>query len=322
MHLGMNASLAPIVLLAFKRPFATLQVLYSLSRCAEASESELYVFCDAARNDAERSDVDHTREVIRSRKWCGRVEVIEAEKNQGCARSVIGAVTRLCASHGRVIVLEDDLLVSRGFLTYMNEGLRRFADDDRVMLVSAHSFDAFPPEPRAMFLPVATTWGWGTWSRAWSKFQESPPDLRRLDERDVQRSFDLDDSFDYTKMLRAQLAGQIDSWGILWWWCVHSHRGLGLFPRQSMVKNIGIGPGATHTTDAGALLMSNSWSLDNEIAAFPSEVRVDEPAWEAWRSYLQRMRMPPRSFAHRLIDRGASLLHWATERLADKRGRS
>ena len=199
--------------MAFKRPLATLQALYTLGRCPEAGDSELFVFCDAARNDAERRDVALTREVVRSRQWCRRVEIVEAERNQGCARSVTEATTQLCNSHGRVIVVEDDLLVSRGFLAYMNEGLQRFADEDRVMLVSGHSPDAFAAEPRSMFLPIATTWGWGTWARAWARFDKSPQDLNRLNEPEFRLSFDLDDSFDYTGMLRAQLAGQIDSWG-------------------------------------------------------------------------------------------------------------
>src|SRR5207253_2516275 len=118
----------------------------------------------------------------------------ESEVNRGLARSVIDGVTRLCGSHGRVIVLEDDLLVSRGFLAYMNEALDRYARHERVMQVAGYSLDAFRPEPRALFLPIATSWGWATWARAWSHFQEQPVALERLLDPGYRRGFDMDGS--------------------------------------------------------------------------------------------------------------------------------
>jgi len=294
------APLAPIALLAFKRPLTTLQTLYTLSRCPEAARSELHVFCDGPRHEGERRDVERTREVVRAHRWCGRMEVVEAERNLGLARSVIGAVTRLSESHGRVIVLEDDLLVARGFLAYMNEALRRYNEDDRVMTVSGHCFDAHPGAPaRAVFLPVCTTWGWATWARAWARFQERPAGVERLDDPTYRRSFDLDGSFDYATMLRAQLAGRVDSWGIRWWWSVHHHRGLGLFPLRSLVRNVGADAAATHMSAATPLLDAASFGLDNEILDLPERVEVDAAAWERWKGYLARAEAPDPSWRAR-----------------------
>jgi hypothetical protein len=311
-------SLAPIALLAFRRPLTTLQTLYTLSRCPEAAGSELYVFCDGARSEAERRDVNHTREVVRSHRWCGRVEVVEAEKNQGLARSVIGAVTRLTASHGRVIVLEDDLLVARGFLAYMNEALRRYAGDDRVMAVSGHTLDANPQEPRAVFLPFVTTWGWATWSRAWARFQERPEGLERLADRRFQHSFDLDGSIDYTGMLRAQIAGRMDSWGIRWWWSVHHHGGLSLFPLASLTRNVGADGAATHTHGDSPLLRSATFGLDNEIRAWPASVTVDAAAFEGWKTCLRGIAPPVRwrTRARRLARRAVTGVPEILARLA------
>jgi hypothetical protein len=209
-------------------------------------------------------------------------------------------------SHGRVIVLEDDLLVARGFLAYMNEGLRRYADDERVMTITAHAFDANPREPRAVFYPLCTTWGWATWKRAWSRFQEQPAGLERLDDPAFRRSFDLDGALDYSGMMRGQLDGRMDSWGIRWWWSVHHHGGLGLFPLRSLVRNVGAGAGATHTHD-GALLGADTFALDNTVDAFPEATTIDAQAWEGWKSYLRRQRPPEpwRARARRLLDRAA-----------------
>ncbi len=246
--------------------------------------------------------------MVRAHRWCGRVEIVEADRNLGLARSVVSAVTDLCERHGRVIVLEDDLLVARGFLAYMNEALRRYADEERVMSISGHTFDVGPPEPRAVFLPLATTWGWATWGRAWARYQDRPRGVERLDAPGFRRSFDLDGTYDYAAMLRAQIAGHVDSWGIRWWWSVHDHGGLGLFPRASLVKNIGAGATATNTHEQTPLLEASTFDLDNEILAWPEAVRTDAAAFDDWKACLRRARPPVRwrARARGLIGRAAS----------------
>lgn len=305
-----SQDLAPIAFLAYKRPLTTLQALYTLGRCPEAASSELFIFCDAPRRDTDRRDVQLTRELVARYSPCERTVIIEAERNLGLARSIISAVSRLCASHGRVIVLEDDLLASRGLLAYMNEALRRYAQNERVMTVSAHALDCGVPESRAVLLPLTTTWGWATWARAWSHFQETPTDVARLRDARFRRHFNLDGAYDYATMLERQLAGQIDSWGIRWWWTVHGRDGLGVFPRQSLVTNIGAGIGATHTLEHDPMLSPKSFDLDNEIHSWPSSETVDVAAFADWRHSLRELG-PTRTWASRVrrfAGRGATVL--------------
>lgn len=98
--------------------------------------------------------------------------IIEAEANRGLANSIIAGVTKLCDEYGRVIVLEDDLVVSPVFLTYMNAALDKYEDVEDVMQVSGYIFPvtAFENNTEAMFLPFTTSWGWATWGRAWKYF--------------------------------------------------------------------------------------------------------------------------------------------------------
>lgn len=285
--------LAPIAFFAFRRPWTTLQALYSLSRCPEAAGSELYAFSDGPRSDADREAVALVREVLRSRRWCGRVELRESDRNLGLARSMIDGVGSLCRSHGRVIVLEDDLLVSSGYLHYMNRALERYRDEASVMQVSGHSFPAWAPESRAVLLPLTTTWGWATWQRAWSQLEELPQGAEALfADRRLRRSFDLDGAHSYSRMLERQLAGEIDSWGIRWWWTVHQRGGLGLFPLRTLVRNIGSGEAATHTREPNPLMEAPDWLADASIRDFPSDLKTDEEAFRRWKQYLRRHGRP------------------------------
>ena len=303
------SGLAPIAFFAFRRPWTTLQALYSLSRCPEAARSVLHVFCDGPRGESDRADVALVREVVRSQRWCGRVEVHESARNQGLARSVIDGVTTLCRSDGRVIVLEDDLLVSSGFLDYMNRALAQYRDEPTVMQISGHSFPAWPPEPRAVFMPLATTWGWATWQRAWSAFGEQPEVGPLRHYAVVRRSFDLDGAYPYSQMLERQVAGEIDSWGIRWWWTMFQLRGLGLFPVRTLVRNIGFDADATHTTGRSWVMDAPDWLADASITQLPAAVEPDQQAFRRWKEHL-RARRP--SLAERVGGAARSLRLWAS----------
>lgn len=312
----MATSLAPIVFFAFRRPLTTLQSLYTLSRCPEAADSTLYVFCDAAKNAQDEANVRRTREVVRAHPWCARVEVIEAAQNLGLAQSVIGGVTRVCQEHGRVIVVEDDLLLARGFLAYMNESLRRYASHERVMSISGHTFAASHSEPRACFLPAATSWGWATWSRAWSEFEYQPRGLDHLSAPGVAHRFDLDGSFDYAGLLRAQMSGGVDSWAIRWWWTIFRREGLGLFPCNSLVKNIGASLLATHTVQDSPLLAAETFDLDNQVVQWPAEVRVDSAYFETWKAALRSGRPGGPAPAGRVVQHASRARQWLRRRIA------
>ena len=118
---------APIALFAYKRPDHTRRALDALASNPMFLRSELHVVCDAARSPHDAEAVERTRAVVRT---CAhpRKTIIEATENQGLARSIVGGVSSLCDRFGRVIVVEDDLLVAPSFLDFMNRALERYEE--------------------------------------------------------------------------------------------------------------------------------------------------------------------------------------------------
>ena len=242
---------APIALFVFKRPDHTRRTLESLARNAEFERSALHVFCDGSRGPADDAAVDATRRLVRNWPHPNKT-VHEAPANRGLAASVIAGVTALCDAHGRVIVVEDDLVVAPVFLDFLNRALDTYADDPRVMQVSGHMFpvelDAGGGD--AVFLPFITSWGWATWQRAWSSFDPHMRDFSQLvADRAIRRRFDLENAYPYFAMLKKQKAGQIDSWAIRWYLSVFVAKGLTLYPRRSLVQNEGFDGSGTHNSN-------------------------------------------------------------------------
>ena len=113
-------NLAPIVLFVYNRPAETRQTLEALAGNHLSGESVLYVFADGPKDDAspeQRKSIDEVRTLVQSRKWCKEVVLYESPKNNGLANSVIRGVTEIVNRHGKIIVLEDDIITSPFFLT-------------------------------------------------------------------------------------------------------------------------------------------------------------------------------------------------------------
>jgi hypothetical protein len=260
---------APIALFVFKRPEHTRRTLESLTSNLEFNRSPLFIYCDGARHEGEAAQVEETRKLVRDWPHPNKT-VIERERNWGLANSVIEGVTQLCERFGRVIVVEDDLVVSPVFLNYLNAALVRYADEAKVMQISAHMFPVkIQAQTDAVMLPFTTSWGWATWDRAWKHFDSSMAGYEKLKaDRALRRRFNLDGSYPYFRMLKRQAKGQIDSWAIRWYTSTFFIGGLTLYPTHSLVRNEGYGPSATHASAENRREVATVWEIP--IASFPS----------------------------------------------------
>lgn len=288
----MNERPAPIAVFVYKRARHTARLLQSLTQNAEADSSPVYVFCDGPRSDADVQQVHEARRV--ARHLAPRHSVfVESDVNVGLANSIIAGVTRLTKEHGRVIVLEDDLVLSRYALRYMNDALRRYADVERVMHISAYMFPVRARLSEAFFYREATCWGWATWQRAWAHFE---PDGRRIrqfvEQRDAQYDFDVRGSIGFLNMLDQQITGKVDSWAIRWYGSMYMAQGLALHPGQSLVENRGFDGTGAHCSPTTAFDVRIA---DRPVTQFPTRVEESQEALVAMIAY--RRQMP------RLIDR-------------------
>ncbi len=239
--------LAPIVLFVYNRPEHTRACLESLERNELAAESELYIFADGAKPGSEES-VAAVREVI-ARPWRFKRVTIEAsEVNKGLATSVIAGVTSILKQHDRVVVLEDDLVVSPYFLQFMNDALAVYQDEPRVGHIQACDFTQDATLPETFLIKFTGSWGWATWRRAWHYFN---PDGKALlarfeSDKSLSREFDFNGRYPFVRMLRRQVNGENNSWAIRWNASLFLQNILSLNVGRSLVRNIGFDGSGTH----------------------------------------------------------------------------
>lgn len=241
--------LAPVVVFAFRRPDHLCKTLVSLMRCEGFDESPVIVYCDGPRDENDVDACMATRELARSMLG-EQAEYHFSDVNLGVDRSVIRGVTEVVDRYGRAIVVEDDLELSPVFLTYMNQGLDRYANDESIFQISGYMFNV--PELKgntaALFLPIIVSWGWATWKRAWGQFDPLSSGWESLlADKDLRWRFNLDGIYAYSTMLvRAMTGSSQGPWDVRWYWTVFKAKGLVVFPPDSLVNNIGFDGSGTH----------------------------------------------------------------------------
>ena len=238
---------APVALFAYRRPEHLRMTVESLRANPEARDTQLTVFCDAARTTEHEDAVAAVHAYADAITGFAAVTVVKRERNLGLAGSIIDGVTRLTEAQGRVIAVEDDLLLSPHFLRYMNDGLALYEGDAQVASIHGYCYPVAEPLPETFFLRGADCWGWGTWRRAWSRFQPDGASLlTALQAQGLTRAFDLDGEYGFSRMLRDQIAGRNDSWAVRWHASCYLDGLLTLYPGRSLVHNTGNDASGTH----------------------------------------------------------------------------
>lgn len=266
---------SPIAIFAYNRPEHLRKTVEALAGDPLARHSDLFIFSDNAKTSEHAANVALVRGYVSRITGFQSVNITERVENMGLANSIEAGVSSLCNRFGRVIVLEDDLLVRPGFLEFINTALDRYENEKSVYQVSGYMYPGdYISSDDACFLPLISCWGWGTWKRAWSEFNL---DLSGLDDlktnADLAYRFNINGSYDYLGMARQQKTGKINSWGICWYLNVFMKNGLTLFPRKSFVQNIGVDSSGTHGAGHGKLqeMLDNSISY-NQPLKFPAEI--------------------------------------------------
>jgi hypothetical protein len=281
---------SPIALFVYKRPEHTRRTLESLMQCPEFADSPLYVFCDGVKKDEDKEKVMQAREVVHSLVG-NKAEIIESTMNRGLASSIISGVTTLCDKYQRVIVLEDDLVVTSDFLRFLNAALEKYKDEDSVMQVSGYMFPIpeFINKTEALFLPFIYSWGWGTWQRAWEKFDSQATGWEILKtDTNMRLRFNLDDSYSFFEMLNRQMCGEIDSWAVRWYWSVFKHNGYVVYPPISYVTNIGLDGTGTHGSWYVSQHLKHLYpQKDLNAITLPSDIEIDQKKFNAVKTYMR-----------------------------------
>jgi len=298
--------LAPISLFCYTRLDHLRMTVDSLVKSSLAKDSDLVVYVDAAKTPDLMDSVAHVSAYTETISGFKSVSIRKRNVNYGLSKSIIQGVAEVLREREKIIVLEDDLVLSPFFLEYMNEALERYSNDNRVVSIHGYIYPTTHQLPEAFFLRGADCWGWGTWKRAWDCFNPNGEALlEQLKRRNLTKLFDFDGTYPYTKMLEDQILGRNDSWAIRWYASAFLANGLTLYPGRNLVRNIGTDNSGTHceATNQYDVDLSSKRIQQNDL-----EVIESKSGREAFKAFFQSNK---RTVLERLINKFKSLFrHW------------
>ncbi|RWU06205.1 glycosyltransferase [Pedobacter chitinilyticus] len=277
-------NLAPIALFVYNRPQHTERTVKFLQQNLLAADSRLYIFSDGPKTSNDEEKVNEVRSFIKTVEGFKSVKIIESKVNKGLANSVIEGVSQLNQSYGQVIVFEDDLVSSPHTLTYFNEALNIYRNEEKVMHIGAYMYHLKEENlPESFFYRAATSWGWATWQRAWQHFEPNIDTLlKQFNARKI-HEFSIEGTMNFWKQMQDFKRGRNNSWAIRWYASIFLKGGLTLNPSQSLVNNIGHDGTGVHS---GINDIYNVIINPKPITVFPKQIVEDKNAYVAIKSFL------------------------------------
>lgn len=278
---------SPVVLFVYNRPEHTEKALESLKANDISCDSELFVYADGPKdsdNEQCRSAIRRVRKIIREKDWCGKVSLIESDINKGLANSIIDGVSEIVYRYGKVIVLEDDLVLSPGFLQYMNDALTLYENNEQVMHISGYMYPVAVNLPETFFLSITSCWGWATWLRAWKHLTgEASSLLTQIEDRGSRYAFNCLGSYPYLQQLVDNIEGRLKTWAIKWYASVFLEDGYCLHPHTSLVRNIGMDGSGIH---CGKTFEFDIPKLAEHIDVYPMKLSFSKKAQLSVKSFF------------------------------------
>ncbi|QXP50780.1 glycosyltransferase [Cellulophaga sp. HaHa_2_1] len=280
---------APILLFTYKRLDALKNTIAALKKNDLASESDLFIFSDGPKQLKDKDIIDQIRTFLKTVDGFKSVTISASPTNKGLANSIIGGVTTVMEKSETVIVLEDDLLTTPNFLTYMNKALSEYTAEKKIFSISGYSFDLRSKDqnPNTTYLlNRGWSWGWATWRDRWENVDWEVASYKEFSENKLERKEFAKGGSDLNAMLDKQMSGKLDSWAIRWFYHQFKTGGLTLYPLGSKIYNDGFDEFATHTNGSEKRYLPY---LDKEHQMnfnFPKEIAISKEYQKKFQSKM------------------------------------
>ena len=232
---------APILLFTHRRYLTLKKTVKSLKENRSYKDHELYIFSDGPRNFSEKAHVKKVRNYLKNISGFKRKKIYYRNKNFGLAKNITSGVSQIINIKKKAIIIEDDLILSKNFLDYMNKCLAKYENKKKIMHISGWNYlFKFPSiKDDVFFSRYMNCWGWATWKNRWKYYKKNPEVLIKSWTKNKIKKFNLDGSYNFWSQIVRNNQGKLNSWAIFWYASVFNKNGLCINPLKSLVLNIG-----------------------------------------------------------------------------------
>jgi hypothetical protein len=232
--------LAPIGVSSYTRIDHLRRTIEALKANHLSEKSELYIFSDAPQQGDEQAVVN-VRAYADTISGFKRVHVVKREHNSRVQNNR-GGMKSLLDNYGKMIWLEEDIVSSNYFLTFMNEALNEYEHNKKIISISGYCPPISIPDSYnkdVFLLKRFNAWGFGTWSHKFNPFSFS------IDEKEYTLNIKVLTSVlerygnDVPRMIKKEVNDELDALDVKVMYYQALHNLYTVYPAKSMTRNIG-----------------------------------------------------------------------------------
>lgn len=259
----------PILFIVFNRP-STTRIVFEQIR--KMKPKELFISADGPRKNkiGEKEKCEEVRKIFEGIDWPCKVHKLFRKENFGCKMAESSAITWFFDNVKEGIILEDDDLPNKSFFLFCKEMLEKYRDDERIMNISGSNFQRGWKRDKDYsyyFSKQPHIWGFATWKRAWDKYDLNTKLYPEIKSKGY--FSDIFESVSEKKVLERNLDStfynKFNTWDYQWVFAVVINNGLSIIPNENLIRNIGAGSSAVHTTST----FDKEFSLPTKELKFP-----------------------------------------------------
>lgn len=267
--------LAPIVIFVYIRLNHTKLTIDSLLQCEESKYTTVYIYSDAPRSTQDLNAVIEVRDYLKTISGFKQVIIFQRETNYGLAKNIISGLNEIFEKNEKAIILEDDIIVSKHFLKFMNDSLSVYLKEKNVWHISGWNYPIIYPnyQHNSYFLQLSNCWGWATWADRWKHFEKKPDYIMQTWSSEMKKKFTLNNAnYNFWKQVTYNKKNKINTWAIFWYATIFQNNGLCLNPVKTFTKNIGNDGTGENCGDIDIYNSDLNVDYDNN---FPKSIQID-----------------------------------------------
>lgn len=277
---------APVLVSVYDRKKHLENCINSLKNNYYAKDTILYIVSDNASTEESKKLVTDIRNYIKTISGFKEVRYLFNKTNLGSCKSLGNARKKIFNEHDTFIFLEDDIIVSKYFLKYLNEGLEKYKNDRRIFAICAYT-------PSNLKIPSNynkdiyiwasfSPWGFAIWKNRWHELDMKLSEYENFikDKKRVRKFKRI--APHVINILKADREGKITAMDARIAFNMFLNNNYSIFPVKNLVKNTGFdGTGQHCGTDDKFL----NEEIYQEGIKFPQEIEIDKRIFKALSKY-------------------------------------
>ena len=239
-----------LAVFCYKRAGKLKTSMEALLKNPECASMDIVFFCDGHKGEMDYQGVMETRAYIDSLTGFKNIYKHYRERNISTGPNFSKGITWLCENYSQFIVVEDDLVVTPNYISYLLQALEFYKYEKSIFCVTGFCFPIdiknYPFD--TIIHNRFCSYGWGSWSNRVSEVKWDKEYVNNLIRTSVGFKQRLDEEGrDLFRMVKKQISGTISTWDIQMQVHVSEKRLKVVYPVISKGYNIGFDSESTNT---------------------------------------------------------------------------